>query len=48
MNRVEAIFQAQRELHMGYRAVLKEIHDLQLKRQAQEHLGTPGLGRPPS
>ncbi|CAK9074002.1 unnamed protein product [Durusdinium trenchii] len=36
MNRVEAIFQAQRELHMGYRAVLKEIHDLQLKRQAQE------------
>eukprot|EP00435_Cladocopium_sp_Y103_P022730 s616_g5.t1 len=36
LQRVEAIFQAQHDLHRGYRAVLKEIHDLQLKKQLQE------------
>ena len=38
LQRVEAIFQAQHDLHRGYRAVLKEIHDLQLKKQVQERL----------
>ncbi|CAJ1406618.1 unnamed protein product [Effrenium voratum] len=37
LHRVEALLGVQHELYQGYRNVTREIHELQLKKQAQEH-----------
>ena len=39
LNRVEAILNMQQDLQTGYRAVTRELHELQNQKQAQECLG---------